>query len=55
VLFLPLLIVVLMGIIIVPLIIFAQSLVVPTFFVLAMLSVLFAHTYLYSLYKGLLA
>jgi hypothetical protein len=54
-LFLPLLIVVVIGIIIVPLIIFAQFFVVPAFFVLAMISVLFVHTYLYSLYKGLLA
>jgi hypothetical protein len=54
-LFLPLFIVIVMGIFIVPLIISAQFLVVPVFFVLAMFSVLFAHTYLYGLYKGLLA
>jgi hypothetical protein len=44
-----------MGVIIIPLIAFASVLVLPTFFVLSMLSVLFAHTYLYSLYKGMLA
>jgi hypothetical protein len=53
-LFLPLFIVTFMGVIIVPLIIYAQFLVEPVFFVLAMLSILFTHTYLYRLYKGLL-
>lgn len=54
ILFLPLFIIVFMGIVIVPLILFANFLVSPAFFVLSMLAVLFAHTYLYSLYKGLL-
>jgi hypothetical protein len=53
-LFLPLFIIIFMGIFIVPLILYAKFLVVPTFFVFSMLTILFAHTYLYSLYKGLL-
>lgn len=55
ILFLPLFIIVLMGMVIVPLILFANFLVSPAFFALSMLAILFAHTYLYSLYKGLLA
>jgi hypothetical protein len=53
-LFLPLLIILIMAIILVPLILYAKFLVTPSFFILSMLSILFAHTYLYSLYKGLL-
>jgi hypothetical protein len=53
-LFLPLIIILIMAVILVPLILYAKFLVTVSFFVLSMLSVLFAHTYLYSLYKGLL-
>jgi hypothetical protein len=53
-LFLPLFIIVFMGFFLVPLILYAKFLVTPTFFILSMLTVLFTHTYLYSLYKGLL-
>lgn len=54
VLFLPLIIFLLMAVIIVPLILYASAIVPAIFFVLSMLSILFAHTYLYSLYRGLL-
>jgi hypothetical protein len=53
-LFLPLFIIIFMALFMVPLILYAKFLVTPTFFVLSMLAILFAHTYLYSLYKGLL-
>jgi hypothetical protein len=53
-LFLPLFVIILMGIFIVPLILYAKFLVSPVFFILSMLSILFVHTYLYTLYKGLL-
>jgi hypothetical protein len=53
-LFLPLSLIIFIGIFIVPLILLAKFLVVPTFFTLSMLSILYAHTYLYTLYKGLL-
>jgi hypothetical protein len=52
--FMPLFIVVIMGLIIVPLILFAQSVVPAVFYILSMLAILFAHTYLYSLYRDLL-
>ncbi len=52
--FLPVFILVVMGIIVVPLILFASFLVTPVFYLLIMLAFLFAHTYLYSLYRGLL-
>lgn len=55
VLFLPVLVLVVMGIVIIPLILFATFLVVPVFYILTMLSILFVHSYLYSLYRGLLA
>jgi tetrahydromethanopterin S-methyltransferase subunit F len=55
ILFLPLLIFFLMGLTIIPLIIIAHVLVAPVFFALTMAAILFAHTYLYNLYKGLLA
>lgn len=54
VLFLPVLILVLMGIIIVPLILFAQPIVPIVFYILSMLAILFVHTYLYSLYRELI-
>jgi len=53
-LFLPLIILVVMGIIIVPLILFASALVPVVFYILSMLAILFTHTYLYSLYRGML-
>jgi hypothetical protein len=55
VLFVPFFIILFMGILIVPLILWVNFLVVPVFFLLMMLSVLFFHVYLYRLYKGLLA
>jgi hypothetical protein len=54
ILFLPFFIVLAMGLVIVPLILYAKFLVSPVFFILSMLSILFVHTYLYTLYKGLL-
>jgi hypothetical protein len=54
VLFLPVFIFVAMGIIIVPLILYATFLVVPIFYVLSMLTILFVHAYLYSLYRELI-
>jgi hypothetical protein len=53
-LFLPLFIIAAIGIIVVPLILYAKFLVVPAFFILSMLCIMYAHAYLYSLYKGLL-
>ncbi len=54
VLFLPLFILLVMGLLIIPLILYVDVLVAPVFFVLSMLAILFIHTYLYSLYRGLL-
>ncbi|MGA3150362.1 MAG: hypothetical protein ABSD10_01935 [Candidatus Saccharimonadales bacterium] len=54
-LFLPICILVIMAVIIIPLILLVPVLVVVAFFALAMLAILFAHTYLYSLYRGLIA
>lgn len=54
VLFLPLIIFIIMGLIIVPLIIVASSVVPVAFYILSMLAILFVHTYLYSLYRGML-
>lgn len=54
VLFLPIFILVAMGIVIIPLILYATFLVVPVFYVLSMLTILFAHSYLYSLYRELI-
>jgi len=53
--FLPVLIMAAMGIIIVPLILYAQAIVPAVFFILSMLTILFVHTYLYSLYRELIA
>lgn len=53
-LFLPLFLLVVMGAIIIPLILYVDFLVTPVFFTLSMLAILFVHTYLYSLYRGLL-
>ena len=53
--FLPVFILAAMGIIIVPLIVWVPFLVPTIFYILSMLAILFVHTYLYSLYRGLLA
>lgn len=55
VVFLPLFILVVMAVIIIPLILFASFLVAPVFYILSMLTILFVHTYLYCLYRGLIA
>jgi hypothetical protein len=54
VVFLPLVIVLLMAIIMIPLILFVPVLVAPVFYVLGIGAVLFAHTYLYTLYRSLI-
>ena len=54
-LFLPLFIVLVMGIIIVPLILVANFLVAGVFFALLMLSILYSHAYLYNLYRKMIA
>jgi len=54
-LFLPFFLVVAMGLITVPLILILPFLVVPLFFLLVMVGILFVHTYLYCLYRGLIA
>jgi len=54
ILFMPLFIFVVLGIIITPLILWASFIVPAVFLCLTALAVLFAHTYLYSLYRGLL-
>jgi hypothetical protein len=53
-LFLPIFILVVMGVLIIPLILYATFLVVPVFYVLSMLTILFVHAYLYSLYRELI-
>ena len=55
VLFLPVFILAVMAVAMVPVILFAISLAAPVFYILSMLSILFVHTYLYSLYRELLA
>jgi hypothetical protein len=52
--FLPLFLLLLLGVIIIPLILYAQAIVPIVFFMLSMLSILFIHTYLYTLYRELL-
>lgn len=52
--FLPVFILIAMGIIIVPLILYASFLVAPIFYILSALAILFVHTYFYSLYRSLL-
>jgi hypothetical protein len=52
--FLPVFLLIVMGIVIVPLILYAQSIVPAVFYILSMLAILFIHTYLYSLYRDLL-
>ena len=54
-LFLPICVLLLMGVVMLPIILLVPFLVVPVFFGLIMLSILFVHTYLYSLYRGLIA
>ncbi len=55
VVYLPVFILVAMAIVMVPLILLATFLVAPAFYFLSMLSILFVHTYLYSVYRALLA
>jgi hypothetical protein len=52
--FLPLLVILVMAVIIVPLILYASSIVPAAFYALSMLAILFAHSYLYNFYRGLL-
>ncbi len=52
--FLPIFILVAMAIIVVPLILSVSFLVAPVFYLLSMVTILFVHTYLYSLYRSLL-
>jgi hypothetical protein len=54
VLFLPLVLFVCTGLFIVPMILYASFLVPVVFYVISMLVILFAHTYLYSLYRSLI-
>lgn len=54
VLFLPLFILFVMVAILLPLILFVHFLVVPVFYLLSMFVIIFAHAYLYNLYRGLL-
>lgn len=54
VLFLPIFVLIVMGLVVVPLIIFASAIVPAVFYILSMLAILFIHTYLYSLYRGML-
>lgn len=52
--FLPLLIFMVMGIIIVPLILYVSAIVPAVFYILSMLAILFVNSYLYNLYRELL-
>lgn len=52
--FMPVFVILVMGIVIVPLILFAKRVVPEVFYVLSMLAILFFHSYLYSLYRDLL-
>ncbi len=54
ILFLPIFILLCMTAIVLPLILFVHFMVVPVFYLLSILIILFVHTYLYSLYRGLL-
>jgi len=53
--FLPLLILAIMAVIMVPLILYVPFIVPAVFYALSMMAILFVHTYLYSLYRGLIA
>ncbi len=55
VLFLPIFLLLVLAILVVPLILYATFLVAPVFYILSLLVLLFVHTYLYSLYRSLLA
>jgi hypothetical protein len=52
--FMPIFILLLMAVIIIPLILYAKAIVPAVFYILSMLTILFIHTYLYSLYRELL-
>lgn len=52
--FMPLAMLAIAAAIIIPLILYVTFLVTPVFFIMSGLALLFAHTYLYSLYRGLL-
>lgn len=54
IIFLPFFIMLAMAIVMLPLILFIHILVVPVFYVLTILVLLFVHAYFYSLYRGLL-
>lgn len=51
---LPVILLLIFGIVVLPLMLWINFLVVPVVFILSMLAVLFVHSYLYSLYRGLL-
>ncbi len=53
-LFLPIFILLAMAMIMLPLILFIHILVVPVFYLISIIMILLIHTYLYSLYRGLL-
>ncbi len=52
--FLPVFIFLVAGVVIIPLILFANWLVLPIFYALSMIGILFIHSYLYGLYRELL-
>ncbi len=52
--FLPIFILIVMAAIIVPLILYASFLVAPVFYILSAVTILFVHTYFYTLYRNLL-
>lgn len=53
-LFLPIFLLLTFAAVTIPLILWADWLVAPVFFLMTMLSILFVHTYMYNLYRGLL-
>lgn len=55
VVFMPIFLLIVMAAIIVPLILYVSGIVPIVFYLLSMLAILFVHTYLYSLYRGLIA
>jgi hypothetical protein len=52
--FMPVFLILSIGVITIPLILYAQTVVPVVFFILSMLAILFIHTYLYGLYRELL-
>jgi hypothetical protein len=52
--FMPIFVLAVMGVLIVPLILYAPRIVPAVFYILSMLAILFVHSYLYSLYRGLI-